>query len=76
MNMLTAALTRSSDLAIRDRSFTARQAFDEMCRMHEPETQGTKLDLLDRLLRFTVPRDAESTAALLKLEQLAVRLRD
>ena len=45
MNMLTTALTRSSDLAIRDRSFTARQAFDEICRMHEPETQGTKLDL-------------------------------
>lgn len=76
MNMLMTALVRSSDLAIRDRNLTAKEALEEICRMHEPETQGTKLELLDRLLRFTVPRDAEPTPALLKLETLAERLRD
>ena len=34
MNMLYTALVRQSDLAIRDRSHTAREAFDWACRMH------------------------------------------
>jgi len=76
MNMLTAALVKPADLAIQSRSLTARQALDEICRMHEPETEGTKVELLQRLLRFKVPSSTSPTSALLKLEGLADRLRE
>eukprot|EP00903_Cladosiphon_okamuranus_P014246 g13235.t1 len=74
-NLLQSALVRQSDLTILDRSHTAREALDDICWSHEPEMEGTKLDLLDRLLRFVVPRSSEPTHALLKLEGLAARLR-
>lgn len=75
MNFLTSALVNPADLAIQSKSLTARQALDEICQMHEPSTQGAKLDLFERFLVFKVPREEEPFRALLSLEQLADRLR-
>ena len=73
LNILSSALVKQADVPIHGRSLTARQALDEICAMHEPETEGTKVELLNRLLRITVPRTSPPTPALVKHDGLAAR---